>query len=363
MTDHNSNKPFRYLYIDGASFLKSFEDYLYKITDGDTRCFSIDWELVAKGYDRVFYYQALPKDKEKRISVETLHSKLNTIENFHVREGLTQQIERKGQKQKGVDILLAVDCLKAVLNRNVDQVDVITSDLDFYPLLNALTETRVKSHLIYDINATNSQLPKSADKATPLSARQILKWCNSIFPIKEYLPEEASHPDAKLILARQNLKQNAVNDFQASLTIDGEPYSVFYDKASAYYYISKDHTSFCVRSKSYYAALESAELSHSGSGLVSNTISIEVTLDVTNLPTSIDTLNIHYHDGNNPSIQKSIKRDGTGHFILHVDSQKKLNDLKWTDFKLSSGSRKPKPKYKFKSLVQSGFRRYTAVFV
>ena len=180
----NSNSESKYLFIDGASLIATYENLVTKIYPDPVP--DIDWSKIIKGYDRVFYYDALPakKDNETQEQYEQRfdakkneHDKLKTLSNFHVREGVSRFRRRtRGTEQKGVDILLAIEAYQQALQSNMDTAEFILSDLDFFPLLEALVNTRVKTRLIYDVYATSRELVHSADQSQSVNGHYIDRW-------------------------------------------------------------------------------------------------------------------------------------------------------------------------------------------
>jgi hypothetical protein len=96
--------------------------------------------------------------------------------NFHVRSGESRFRRRRGLEQKGVDILLAIEALQHATLGNVDTACFMLSDLDFYPLFDALVQTRVKSTLYYDPHHTSRELIYAADLAQALNAASLNRW-------------------------------------------------------------------------------------------------------------------------------------------------------------------------------------------
>ncbi len=64
-----------------------------------------------------------------------------------MRTGTSRYRKKRGLEQKGVDILLAIEAYQNAVQGNMDIVEILTSDLDFYPVFDALVQTRVKAHL------------------------------------------------------------------------------------------------------------------------------------------------------------------------------------------------------------------------
>ena len=78
------------------------------------------------------------------------------------------------QQQKGVDILLAIECLTHALRENIDVAVIMTCDLDFFPLLEALLHTKTKSWLVYQTGKTSNDLILAADRTFPLTINNFL---------------------------------------------------------------------------------------------------------------------------------------------------------------------------------------------
>jgi hypothetical protein len=95
---------------------------------------------------------------------------------IHVRSGVSRYRRRRGLEQKGVDILLAIEALQHAALGNIDTACFMLSDLDFYPLFDALVQTRVKSTLYYDPHNTSKDLIYSADVAFALNAGALNSW-------------------------------------------------------------------------------------------------------------------------------------------------------------------------------------------
>lgn len=173
----------KYLFIDGA-FLQKYLQEIKERIEPEAGSLSIDYSLIGQHYDRTFYYDAYPErenfeDEEKykteREYKDQLFSKLSAIDNFHVRPALTRRSKKK-REQKGVDVLLAIECLTHALRGNIDVATIMTSDLDFYPLFEALINTRTKSQLIYQPGITSPDLPRAADLAFPMNLDLFLSW-------------------------------------------------------------------------------------------------------------------------------------------------------------------------------------------
>jgi hypothetical protein len=112
---------------------------------------------------------------------ESFFRSLNKTANVRVRSGTTRWNRRQGLHQKGVDVLLAVDVLSHVLSGATDHVTLVVSDLDFYPIFDALHQTRVKSHLVYSGSSTSDELIEAADTTMRLTKTFLLRCCEPAF--------------------------------------------------------------------------------------------------------------------------------------------------------------------------------------
>ena len=107
---------------------------------------------------------------------EELFNRLSISPNLHVRSGISRYRKRRGLEQKGVDILLAVEALQHATLGNIDTACFMLSDLDFYPVFDALVQTRVKSTLYYDPHRTSKDLIYAADVAEAVTAGTLNSW-------------------------------------------------------------------------------------------------------------------------------------------------------------------------------------------
>ena len=62
----------------------------------------------------------------------------------------------------------------------MDHAALWSSDLDMYPALEALTETRVRSTLHYAPNKTSAELIATADESIALTCKKLLRTLRKI---------------------------------------------------------------------------------------------------------------------------------------------------------------------------------------
>ena len=174
--------PRKYLFIDGG-FLQRFEEDMREKIEPEFQSASLNMAIVGSGFDRVFYYDAYPEKKSnqsdeefEQISEQTEKhfDMISRTRNFSVRPALTKGGRR--QQQKGVDVLLAIECLSHAVRNNIDEATIMTSDLDFYPLFEALLQTKTKSVLRYQIGHTSKELVRAADYSEPITLTDFITW-------------------------------------------------------------------------------------------------------------------------------------------------------------------------------------------
>lgn len=252
----------KYLFVDGAALKRTIAD-LQCLVFGEGTSLSVDWEKVFSDYDRIYFYDALPVKKgdnddqfEERLNdITEFHRKLKRIPNVHVREGYTKYRKRHGLTQKGVDVYLATEALANAMQGNMDIAVFMLSDLDFFPLLDAFTSTRVQTFLLYDPQATSSEVREYADVSIPISGDIVNYW--TLNPIFDYRAKRLSKlPDS--IMPSENPK-----NFE-SLTVDASwaktkfyhNYTLVKDANSHKYYVYNEGESVVVVSGSKHLTLE-----------------------------------------------------------------------------------------------------------
>jgi uncharacterized LabA/DUF88 family protein len=175
----------QYLFIDGHFFELRFSALLKHLFPNENPFTAIDFSKLTQNYDRAFYYDALPAKKPAESETDwrsrhddkkELFNSLNMKPKVHVRLGTSRYRKKRGLEQKGVDILLAIEALLHATSGIIDNSSFILSDLDFCPLLGALVQTRVKSHLYYDPHKTSKELIYAADISLALNAGTLDGW-------------------------------------------------------------------------------------------------------------------------------------------------------------------------------------------
>ena len=182
-------------YIDGGA-LEAEVAKLARLLGEENLEFDFIRFISEFGFERTFYYDAWPTKKSSESDIEfdirkqkkaDFFAELNRAPNVHVRTGTTRWDRKERTKQKAVDVLLATDALAHALNGVSNQACFLLSDLDFYPVFEQLTHTRVRTFLIYWKGVTNSDLIEAADAAMAISDWRLLS-CLSPSQVEQYRP-------------------------------------------------------------------------------------------------------------------------------------------------------------------------------
>lgn len=187
----------KYAFIDAGFFRQLLSFY-----SGETNVDifeGINWQQLSSFGRRVFWYDALPAKKKAQSEVEyqeTVSKKLEELnfidqqDGIFVKTGVSRFRQRDNRiEQKGVDVLLAVDALQCAYKNLADEVHIYSSDLDFFPVFEALQATQTRGHLHYQPDRTSEELRRVADGSHPFTVTRALSVCrlapekqNAFFP-------------------------------------------------------------------------------------------------------------------------------------------------------------------------------------
>lgn len=177
----------RYVFIDGAALLRFVSDATKRVPLEAEPSMNYGTFLTRLNALRGFFYDAYPSRRENQTEddfQDQFHQKdvflrrLSRVDRMHVRTGVSRHRKGRGLEQKGVDIQLAIDAYQHAVLGNMEEAVLVTNDLDFLPLLDALTQTRVRTELRYVIGKTSDDLLEAADRAVPLTLSEFLEWCD-----------------------------------------------------------------------------------------------------------------------------------------------------------------------------------------
>ena len=171
-----------YLFIDGGYFDKILKKIGKDFWNTDDLI--IDYSKLKNNYSKVFYYNCLPgkrhnesdDDFNERFKIrENFYNELKLLDSYHVFEGVSFGRINK-IRQKAVDIMIAVDMLRHSYRKNMDKASLLTGDLDFKPLLDALVLEGMHTSIIYSKESISNELLFAADSNQRITINQIHDW-------------------------------------------------------------------------------------------------------------------------------------------------------------------------------------------
>jgi uncharacterized LabA/DUF88 family protein len=142
--------------------------------------FYVDFTLLKHGFLKAFYYDAIPVRNDKETETDyaarikpslDVFDAAGAVDGMHVYEGDARQRRRGkgGLEQKKVDVMLTVDMLTHTFRRNMDAATLLTGDVDFKPLIDALVQNGMYVTLWYPPGETSLELQRAADTRRPLT--------------------------------------------------------------------------------------------------------------------------------------------------------------------------------------------------
>ena len=123
---------------------------------------------------RIYYYDAIV-DKEHS-DYETQRKYFESINKelfYTVRLGDLVQSSKKKFKQKGVDILMAIDALAKAYENQYDLGIFVVGDRDFVPLVKAVKDAGKKTLCLAYIPNSSSELLSTFDMRLPLNKKHM----------------------------------------------------------------------------------------------------------------------------------------------------------------------------------------------
>ncbi len=211
-------KQIKYLFIDGGYFREIVKKFSQEYFNEPSPL--IDYALLTKEHDKVFYYDCLPQrkvdepdqDYEARIKTEKeLFRSMRLCSGWHVVEGIVKG-EGGRARQKEVDIRIAVDMLTHSHQRNMHRVSFLAGDQDFKPLVDAVVREGMFIDLWYAKGHVSEDLLLAADSRRELDIYWLHSITNKVFRQKHSLPAGVSQPGNHTTIEREGiLKEQAAN--------------------------------------------------------------------------------------------------------------------------------------------------------
>lgn len=125
----------------------------------------------------------------------------------------------------------------------MDEASIITGDMDFYPLFDALVQTRVRTHLYYDPVATSLDLVYVADTSTPINVLTFSGWLKEEYRKTALFEAFAGAPP------EDNFAEEGVGTYKDARFVIGR------DKITGQYIAHSEAESRWVRAKSKFTVL------------------------------------------------------------------------------------------------------------
>ena len=127
------------------------------------------WMRESMRVSRVFVYDAVPEsgDDEGNLVEEWL-KRNDRVMDVDVRYGRLAGEPQSRQRQKAVDVQLAVDALSFAVNDTYDVAILVTGDADFIPVVEAVRERGPLVCVCAFQESLSDELAKRADRVGPM---------------------------------------------------------------------------------------------------------------------------------------------------------------------------------------------------
>jgi hypothetical protein len=197
-----------YVFIDGNYVRQALDRAM-------TEVFGVPGDLAPEAIApadafRVYFYDCIDEVKRdteteaeyqtRRAAQDETISRMRSRSGLHLRPGTLSRGRRRTQKE--VDVLLAVDMLTHGFNRNMTHAVLVTGDLDFRPVVEALVRSGVFVQVWYEKRSAAKDLPAAADFGSEISWGRLYNWNTEAFRTK-YRPPSDSMEHATMIHAQQ----------------------------------------------------------------------------------------------------------------------------------------------------------------
>ncbi len=191
-----------YLFIDGEYLRQVHREAMRDFfgTDGEL---DIHEAKRQAGAIRAFFYDSIDETPRPGETEETCRTRLVPLQNFFARTGALSGVHvrlgtvtGKRRRQKEVDVLLATDMLTHGFNGNMKTAVLLSGDLDFRPIIEALVRHGVFVEVWYHWTSIATELPGAADFGREIGFRQLHSWNTESFQRKHRIPDDDRRPDA-----------------------------------------------------------------------------------------------------------------------------------------------------------------------
>ena len=185
----------KYLFIDGGYARKAFRTAMESVF-GDAGEVTVEHIVQQVQPFRTYYYDCLDDTQKNGEGELEFKARLNaqeayfsTIRSLH---GLHLQLGKltgaRNRRQKEVDVLLTVDMLTHGFNRNMTHAVLLSGDLDFRPVVEALVRGGVFVEVWYERTTGAKELYWAADLGQPLDWYSLYHWSDHKFRLTHPFP-------------------------------------------------------------------------------------------------------------------------------------------------------------------------------
>lgn len=124
---------------------------------------------------RIYYYDAIAEEQEKaeRERQQKFFDELRRLPLCAIRLGSLVKSSTKGHKQKGVDILMAIDMLGKAYEKHYEIAVLVAGDRDFVSLVEAVKNTGARVYGAYIENHVAKALLDSLDNYIIISEKTL----------------------------------------------------------------------------------------------------------------------------------------------------------------------------------------------
>jgi uncharacterized LabA/DUF88 family protein len=202
-----------YLFIDGHYAREVYNAAMMKVFSepGELNPAAIAEQTRAF---KSFYYDCedVKRDSESEAEFgarlwlqQEFFSDIRSLPSMHVQLGKLTGGRRRRQKE--VDVLLAVDMLTHGFYKNMTRAVLVSGDLDFRPVVEALLRLGVYVEVWYEKTSASEELYLAADRGQEVSWQMLYGWSGRLFREAHPLPLQSSahgplHPDLWLKTAQ-----------------------------------------------------------------------------------------------------------------------------------------------------------------
>ena len=174
------------IFIDGGYLRKLFND-LFKDDDIDFLALKRDllkWyntiptNLFRANLVRTYYYDGIVNEKDEEFEQQSEYFELLKKRNFFLDVVLGEAVRSSDGtlRQKGVDILMAIDALTMASGDHYDSGFFLLGDRDFIPLVRAVKDLGKKTFGFFYMEDVSMELKLTFDFRTAFNERLMKKW-------------------------------------------------------------------------------------------------------------------------------------------------------------------------------------------